>query len=67
LNKAANQALEDPRVIKAFSNPGADIPQAAKRTPEALGKFVSTEITLRPEQRNIWRLAFRDASPRFSL
>lgn len=44
LNKAAKIALADPRVVKTFTNLGADIPPSGEQTPAALGLFLNAEI-----------------------
>lgn len=44
LNEAANHALQNPTVMKAFSALGADIASPDDRTPQALERFVNSEI-----------------------
>lgn len=44
LNAAAAKALDDEKVIARMKELGNDIPKAAERTPEALGKLVKDEV-----------------------
>ncbi len=44
VNSALDQAIRDETVAKRLSELGADLPAPRRRTPQALGQLVRTEI-----------------------
>jgi tripartite-type tricarboxylate transporter receptor subunit TctC len=44
INAAVQKAMEDPQIAKRLAEIGADIPPPDRRSPEALGSLVNSEI-----------------------